>query len=157
MRGRTGNHRRAAGGLFGVSGEDVPAGFAPHSRTSPLTAPWEPIFARSLDDRIVLGLRVREEHCNSRGMVHGGLIAALADNAMGLSLGTVLKAEGATIDGLVTTTLSLDFLGKADLGQWLEFDTDFVHAGGSQGVSQALVRADGAVIARANAAFRFRR
>lgn len=134
----------------------IPEGFVPHDRTSLVTKPWEPIYAKRESDRLRLGLEIRPEHTNSRGLLHGGLIAALADNAMGLSLVAVLANDSRRpARGLVTTSLSVDFLGKAELGQWLEFDTDFVHTGGSQGVTQALVTADGAVIARANATFRF--
>ena len=70
-----------------------PEGFEPHFRKSPLTEPWEPIYSQRLDDRVIIGLYAREPHTNSRGMVHGGLIAALADNAMGLSCVQVLKGE----------------------------------------------------------------
>ena len=132
----------------------VPEGFVRHDRTSPLTAPWEPIFSKRESDRVRLGLEIRKEHTNSRGLLHGGLIAALADNAMGMSLGVWLADQGRTPErGLVTTSLSVDFLRRAELGQWLEVDTTFAHAGKRQGVAQAFVTANGAVIARANAAF----
>ena len=32
-----------------------------------------------------MGLRLAKPHTNSRGLIHGGLIAALSDNAMGYS------------------------------------------------------------------------
>ena len=67
--------------------DEIPEGFVAHSRKSPLTDPWEPLYARSMPDRLVLGVRVRTEHCNSRSMPHGGFLAALADNGMGLSVG----------------------------------------------------------------------
>ena len=70
----------------------VPDGFAPHFRASPLTAPWEPLFSRRTADSVMIGLRIREVHCNSRGFVHGGLISAIADNAMGLSAGHLASA-----------------------------------------------------------------
>ena len=57
--------------------QTIPEGFNPHFRKSPLTDPWEPLYSRLLEDRIVLGLRADERHCNSRGIVHGGLITAL--------------------------------------------------------------------------------
>ena len=133
---------------------DIPDGFHRHDRTSPLTAPWEPIFARREPDRVRIGLEIRTEHTNSRGLLHGGLIAALADNAMGLSLGAYLSAQGrAPARGLVTTSLSIDFLGRAELGQWLEVNTTFTHAGKRHGVAQAFVTAGSEIIARANAAF----
>ena len=132
----------------------APEGFTLHDRHSPLTAPWEPIFSRREQDRYRLGLQIRLEHTNSRGLLHGGLIAALADNAMALSLGVQLEAAERSLGrGLVTTSLAIDYLGRAELGQWLEVDTTFVHAGKRQGVTQAFVTADGEVIARANGAF----
>ena len=130
---------------------DVPAGFARHDRRSPLTEPWEPLYARHAGDAVILGLRAGDAHTNSRGFVHGGLIMALADNAMGLSCGRKL---GETADGLVTVNLTVDFLGSALTGQWLEFDTVFVKPGGTLCFTQAFVTADGQPCARANAVFR---
>ncbi|MDB5474799.1 MAG: putative phenylacetic acid degradation-related protein [Phenylobacterium sp.] len=131
---------------------DLPAGFAPHDRKSPLTEPWEPLYARKTADRVILGLRAAEAHTNSRGFVHGGLISALADNAMGLSCARALGQ----LSGLVTVNLTLDFLGIARTGQWLEFDTVFVKPGKTLCFAQAFVTADGEPCARANAVFRVR-
>ena len=128
----------------------VPPGFARHFRQSPLTDPWEPLWARQAGDTVVLGLRAVPAHTNSRGFVHGGLISALADNAMGLSCARTLGHAG----GLVTVNLSVDFLGAAYRGQWLELDTVFVKPGSTLCVAQAFVTADGKPCARANAVFR---
>ena len=132
----------------------LPEGFSPHVRKSPLTDPWEPLYAKPGADRLVLGVRVRPEHCNSRNMPHGGFLAAMADNAMGLSLGVGLAAIGRESAGLVTVSLTLDYLGAAKLGQWLEFDTDFVKLGRSICFAEATVRADGVAVARARATFK---
>lgn len=134
----------------------VPEGWAPHDRSSPLTAPWEPLFARREIASVKLGLEIRPAHTNSRGHLHGGLISALADNAMGLSLAACLAEGGRPAASLVTTSLSVDFIASAECGQWLEIDPVVIQAGGGQGVVQALARADGKVIARANGTFRFR-
>lgn len=128
----------------------APTGFEPHYRKSPLTDPWEPLYSRKTDGAVVLGLEVSAAHTNSRGFVHGGLISALADNAMGLSCGHRL-GDGAR---LVTVNLTLDFLAPAQVGQWLEFDTIFVKPGGSLCFAQAFVTADGEPCARANAVFK---
>ena len=130
-----------------------PAGFARHTRQSPLTDPWEPLFARPLDDRQILGLTVAAPHTNSRGFLHGGLIAALADNAMGLSCGTVLRGRGETPGGLVTVSLAVDYMGRAEIGDWLAFDTDFVRPGRSLCFAGATITAAGRPIARAHATF----
>jgi acyl-coenzyme A thioesterase PaaI-like protein len=127
-----------------------PPGFAPHDRKSPLTDPWEPLFSRKAGDAVVLGLRAGPAHTNSRGFVHGGLISALADNAMGLSCARKLGTAG----GLVTVSLSVDFLAAAAIGQWLEFDTVFVKPGSTLCFAQAFVTAGGQPCARAGAVFR---
>jgi len=131
-----------------------PEGFEPHDRHSPLTAPWEPIFKRLLSDRMQLGLVLREPHTNARGMVHGGLIAALADNSMGYSTGVCLMAEGREIGGLVTVSLSTDYIAAGQLGQWILFDTDFVKTGGSICFARQMIYADGEPIAKASATFK---
>jgi uncharacterized protein (TIGR00369 family) len=132
----------------------APEGFQHHDRKSPLTDPWEPLFARRTDDRIVLGLTVGAPHTNSRGFLHGGLIAALADNAMGLSCGQVLRREGYDAAGIVTVSLAVDYMGRAAIGDWLAFDTDFVRTGRSLCFAGAAITANGAPIARAHATFK---
>lgn len=136
--------------------QQIPDGFTLHDRSSPLTLPWEPIYARRIDDRCQLAVEVRPEHTNSRGLVHGGLIAALADNAMGLSLAETLKTQGRVASrGAITTTLSIDYLGRAGIGEWLCFTIDFVHAGRRTATLQAQVNSGDRIVARANASFAF--
>jgi uncharacterized protein (TIGR00369 family) len=127
-----------------------PEGFAPHFRKSPVTDPWEPLFSRKLDGVIQIGLTIRAAHCNSRGLPHGGVIAALADNAMGLSCGGTLPSA----NGLVTVSLSVDYLGSAKLGQWLQVEPRVLRVATSMAFADALVTADGAIVARASASFR---
>ena len=127
-----------------------PVGFARHDRRSPLTDPWEPLYSRKAERAVVLGLRAGPAHTNSRGFVHGGLIGALCDNAMGLSCARVSGHTG----GLVTVSLNVDFLGTAFEGQWLEFDTVFVKPGRTLCFAQAFVTADGRPCARANSVFK---
>jgi uncharacterized protein (TIGR00369 family) len=128
----------------------IPEGFGPHLRRSPLTEPWEPIFSRKTDRAVVIGLRASDPHLNSRGLVHGGLLTTLADNAMGLSC--ALHLEGGP--RLLTVNLSIDFVSVAERGQWIEIDTTFVKPGRSICFAQAFVTADGATCARANGVFR---
>jgi uncharacterized protein (TIGR00369 family) len=134
--------------------QDPPDGFEPFTRESPLLEPWRPLLCRAEPDRLVIGLVVREPHCNSRGTVHGGLFAALADQAMGMSSALKLRAAGQKVQNLWTTSMTVDYLGVAKLGQWLEFDTVFSKAGRSNCHAEADIRADGKTVARARAAFR---
>ncbi len=128
---------------------DCPEGFAPHRRSSPVSAAWEPIFARITADAFILGLRIAAAHCNSRGLLHGGVIAALADNAMGLSVAGRLDPPGAP----VTVNLAIDYLGPGRMGQWLDITPNFLNIGRTLAFAGALVNADGVPIARASASF----
>ncbi|SDX29744.1 Acyl-coenzyme A thioesterase PaaI, contains HGG motif [Albimonas donghaensis] len=137
-----------------------PKGFAPHFRKSPVTDPWEPLFSCVEPEAVRLGLRLREAHCNSRGFAHGGVIAALADNAMGLSYGRALGARAAADDGeapaparAVTVSLSLDYVASGQLGEWLEVRPRVIRAGRRLGFVDALVMAGDRVVARASATF----
>jgi uncharacterized protein (TIGR00369 family) len=134
-----------------MTASDIPEGFERHFRQSPLTDPWEPLYSKRTDKAVVIGLRLARPHTNSRGLIHGGLVAALADNAMGLSCGVRLEGGGSR---LVTVSLAVDFIGTARVGQWLTVETDVIKAGGTLCFAQSLIKADEVVIARANATFR---
>jgi uncharacterized protein (TIGR00369 family) len=128
-----------------------PAGFAPHFRKSPVTDPWEPLFSRRTDaGAIEIGVVLAPAHCNARGMAHGGVLAALADNAMGLTYAASLDQPS----GVVTVNLSLDYVAVAKVGAWLQVAPRLIRGGKSMGFVDALVTADGEVIARASAVFR---
>ena len=128
----------------------IPEGFEPHFRKSPLTDPWEPLYSRRTDKAVLMGLRLAKPHTNSRGLIHGGLIAALADNAMGHSCGHVMGG----MSSLVTISLAVDFVGSAEVGQWLAVESDVVKTGKTICFVQSLIKADDVVIARANGTFR---
>jgi uncharacterized protein (TIGR00369 family) len=133
-----------------MTSSDIPDGFERHFRQSPLTDPWEPIYSRQTADAVILGLRLAKPHTNSRGLIHGGLIATLADNAMGLSC--AVKLGGGV--RLVTVGLAVDFVGTAQIGQWLAVESEVIKTGSTICFAQCRVTADGLVIARANATFR---
>lgn len=130
--------------------EQVPAGFERHFRQSPMTEPWEPIYSRQTERAVIIGLWARQPHLNSRGLVHGGLLTTLADNAMGLSCG--LHLEGGP--RLLTASLTVDFLSVAEAGRWIEIETTFVKPGRAMCFAQAFITADSTICARANAVFR---
>jgi uncharacterized protein (TIGR00369 family) len=133
-----------------MTASDIPEGFERHFRQSPLTDPWEPIYSRRTAEAVIIGLKLAKPHTNSRGLIHGGLIATLADNAMGLSCGVKLSGGSR----LVTVGLAVDFVGSAQIGQWLAVESEVIKAGGTLCFAQCCITADGVVIARANGTFR---
>jgi uncharacterized protein (TIGR00369 family) len=133
----------------------IPVGYLPHYRKSPVTDPWEPLFSRVDEGVASLAARIRDVHCNGRGFLHGGVLSALADNAMGLSVIETLKAEGTErARAGLTLTLTIDFLSVAHLGQLLEIRPRVLKAGRTLAFVDCLASADGTPIARGNASFR---
>jgi uncharacterized protein (TIGR00369 family) len=134
----------------------VPDGYAPHSRSSPVTDPWQPLFSQTGGGIVKLALRVRPAHCNGKGFLHGGVINALADNAMGLSVIETLSVQGITRGrGGSTMSLSLDFVSSAQVGQWVVFAPRVLKVGNGIGFADCLVLADSQTVARGNATYRF--
>jgi uncharacterized protein (TIGR00369 family) len=133
-----------------MTATDIPAGFEPHFRKSPFTDPWEPLYSRKTDKAVIMGLRLAKPHTNARGLIHGGLIASLADNAMGYSCAQALGWASS----LVTISLAVDFVGSAEIGRWLVVESEVIRTGSTICFAQSLIKADDAVIARANGTFR---
>src|SRR5215470_12588245 len=119
---------------------DIPAGFERRTRRSPLTDPWEPLYTKTTDKAVIVGLRLAKPHTNGRGLIHGGLIASLADNAMGYSCA---HATGWTIS-LVTISLAVDYVGSAEIGQWLTVESGVIKTGSTICFAQSLIKADDA-------------
>ena len=130
--------------------ETIPAGFEPHFRKSPFTDPWEPLYSKRTERAVHLGLRLAKPHTNSRGLIHGGLIASLADNAMGYSCAQAMGWNAS----LLTISLSVDYAGSAEIGQWLAVECEVIRTGSTICFAQILIKADDVVIARANGTFR---
>jgi uncharacterized protein (TIGR00369 family) len=129
---------------------DIPEGFQPHFRKSPFTDPWEPLYSKKTETAVIIGLRLAKPHTNSRGLIHGGLIASLADNAMGYSCALVMGWTSS----LVTISLAVDYVGSAEIGQWLAVESEVIRTGSTICFAQTLIKADDTVIARANGTFR---
>lgn len=128
----------------------IPEGFEPHFRKSGLTDPWEPLYSRRTGQALHIGLWTGPAHANSRGFVHGALITALADNAMGLSCALYSEKPGS----MVTVSLSVDFLATARMDEWLEIRPAVLKLGGVLSFCAATVHSGDRLCARANATFR---
>jgi uncharacterized protein (TIGR00369 family) len=97
----------------------------------------------------VLGLRVEAKHCNRRGTLHGGILATLADVALGYTI--AFSTQPPT--GLITANLSLDFAGTAKIGDWLETRVDVQKKGGRLAFANCYISAGEQRIVRASAVF----
>ena len=144
--------------MIDAGNDRIPPGFAPHFRKSQLTDPWEPLFSKVGNGFVTIALWARPSHCNSKGFLHGGLISALADNAMGLSAIETLREQGVErARNGSTVSFAVDFLASTQVGQWIEFVPRVLKVGGSLGFADCTVLADARPVARANATFRLYR
>ena len=127
----------------------IPEGFEPLSRTSPFTELLGPIYQKIGSSGLVIGLAAEEKHCNARGIVHGGVLGTLADIAMGYS--AAFSTEPPT--PIVTTSQTVDYVGKAEKGDWIEVHTDVQKVGRSTAFANCYFHVGSKRIARASAVF----
>jgi acyl-coenzyme A thioesterase 13 len=103
----------------------APAGFKPLPAASPFNQLVGPLYVRHAGERASIGLSVGEKHSNSRGICHGGVLATLADLALGYALMAKIGARG----GFVTAHLDLDYAGAAQVGDWIHSDVEVQRVG----------------------------
>jgi acyl-coenzyme A thioesterase 13 len=123
--------------------------FSPLFRTSPVLDLIGPLYYRGKGSDLVLGLRIDSKHCNARGTVHGGVLATLADVAMGYAAAFDSDPPRA----LSTAHLSLDYAGSAKVGDWLEAVVDIQKHGSRLAFVNCFISEGRRRIVRASAVF----
>jgi len=124
-------------------------GFGPLFRSSPVIDLIGPVYSKGEGADLVLGLRVEKKHCNMRGTLHGGIVATLADIALGYTIAFSSKPP----TGLVTANLTLDFAGTAKIGDWLEAKVDVQKKGSRLAFANCYISVGESRIVRASAVF----
>jgi uncharacterized protein (TIGR00369 family) len=98
--------------------------------------------------RSVVYIDVEEHHLNGTGTLHGGVYAALIDNAMGLSVLALVGVRTATIE------MNVHFLGAVSEGR-ITCESAVVHRTRRTATAEAKVRnAEGDLVAMGTGAFR---
>jgi acyl-coenzyme A thioesterase PaaI-like protein len=128
---------------------EVPEGFVPIFRTSPFLNAVGPIYSKGRGADLVIGLRVEDKHANARGFAHGGLLATVADIALGYTLASSTDPP----TSMVTTNLTIDYAGNAKIGDWIEVRVDIQKLGTRLAFANAYLSVDSDRIARASAVF----
>ena len=94
-----------------IAATDIPEGFEPQSRRSPLTDPWEPIYSRQTPDAIILGL-----------WLAGGIVY-LYDYRLGFGLYYILSMLHVFLEFPLNHQTLVD-IGKAlRAGRWWSLDS----------------------------------
>lgn len=128
---------------------ELPPDFSPLLRSSPALELIGPLYGRGEGSLLEIGLRVEQKHCNARGTVHGGVLAMLADVALGYAMAFSTEPPTAA----VTANLSLDFAGSAIPGDWLQTKVDIQKQGSRLAFANCYVSKGGERIVRASAVF----
>ncbi len=105
--------------------DELPPGFKALASASPFNELVGPLHEKRGAGGISLGLRIEAKHANSRSICHGGVLATLAD----LALGYALMVKTGSRSGFVTAHLDLDFAGVAQVGDWLHSDVEVQRVG----------------------------
>jgi uncharacterized protein (TIGR00369 family) len=92
----------------------IPAGFRELTEASGFAAANGPWFEKIEGGRAIRAFRPGPQHANAHGIVHGGMLAAFLDSAMGKAVWHALRRRA------VTLRLSLDYLGPGRVGDWLQ-------------------------------------
>ena len=127
---------------------EVPAGFEQARRASPFLDMIGPVYTMTRERGILLGLRARTEHLNTRGFVHGAILAALLDVVCGRNCGALTEHPG-----LVTVSLTVDYVAAARDGDWLEASATVTRVGRRLAFADGRVDAGGRPVAKASAVF----
>ena len=127
----------------------IPPGFKPLHRSSPFSTLVGPLYTKGEGTDRMIGLLAEDKHCNSRGIVHGGLLATLADLALGYTIAFLSDPPKSA----VTASLTIDYVGSAKVGDWLEVHTDVQKSGGRLTFANCYVHVGEARIVRASAVF----
>ena len=125
----------------------VPDAFVEYSRSSAYLDLIGPLYEHRSDASTV-GLLIDDRHTNSRGMLHGGLLVAIADTVMGHT--TERLTTGTR---LLTVSLTTDFVGAARLGEWVRGEATVQRSGRRLSFASCRFHVDDRLILTASGVF----
>ncbi|WP_199031857.1 PaaI family thioesterase [Ralstonia sp. ASV6] len=132
----------------------VPTGFDLLNKPSPFLTMLGPVYARGMGPSMVMGFHVGHHHLNRRGILHGGVVASLADAALGYCLADPASGDDkAGVLAMSTASLTVDFIASAGEGDWIEITPEGLRTGSKLAFAQALFHRGDRLIARASAVF----
>lgn len=128
----------------------IPEGFRPIQALSPFNELVGPLYERrQAGQELSIGLRIEKKHTNSRGICHGGVLATLADLALGYAMHVKLEARAS----YVTAHLAVDYAGAARIGDWVASAVELQRVGTRLAFANCYLVCDGRRLVRASAIF----
>jgi uncharacterized protein (TIGR00369 family) len=132
-----------------LTNESSPPGFVRLAVAGGFAADFGAIYAKREEDRVWFGFRVEARHLNFREVPHGGALATFAD----MQLAALMRTGRLEPKQSPTISLSIDYLAPSRLGDWIEGEIVLVKRTGRLAFSEAVLRVEGAPIARTKAMF----
>lgn len=130
----------------------VPADFFPSDLHEGFLDHVGPLFMKTAGhgpNGFVLAFRADTRHANRYGVVHGGMLATLADVAVGANL----ARTGEGVDTTLTLNLALDYIAAGQLGDWIEAHVTLTKERGRVRFGECGIRCGDRLLVRASAVF----
>ena len=132
----------------------IPDAFRRIERLSPFNALVGPLYERRDGENVSIGLVIEKKHTNSRGICHGGVLATLADLALGYAMLAKSGDGGDKRQGsFLTAHLAVDYAGAAKVGDWIESQVEIQRVGARLAFANCYLVANDKPIVRASAIF----
>jgi len=128
-----------------------PEGYVAVTRRSPFLDLVGPLWVRNVSGEGVAeyGFRVEEKHANGRGAAHGGILMTVADLVLGY--GAAFSQDPPL--RLTTASMSVDFAGSAQIGDWVSGRADIQRIGRTLAFVNAYLSVGERRILRASSVF----
>ncbi|PMS36693.1 uncharacterized protein (TIGR00369 family) [Trinickia symbiotica] len=127
----------------------IPHGFTLMPAFGPYHQMFGPTYFRKTERGYAVGMHVREAHRNLGQMMHGGAICMLADTA--ITWASKYSRQPAV--KVLTTGLTVNFMGNAEPGDWIEAHIDVLRSGKRVIFSDCRIWANAKCIAQASGQF----
>ena len=128
---------------------EVPEGNVPIIMVEAFTSRIGPIYSRQTGENIQIGFRVEKSHLNIEKVVHGGMLATIADQVIGIN---IAHGTGSEYD-VLTMHLSVDYIGPAYLGDWVEATAKLTKQGGKIRFGNCELRVEDRLVLTGSAIF----
>ena len=136
-----------------MTASSPPSGFVPAGFSPGFLDRGGPYWLRRTEAGMLVGLRIDEGHLNYQDVAHGGVLTTLAD----VALSYCLHVSEQPAPALATATLTVNFLGAARLGDWLEAGARIDRIGRQLAYTSGTIRCGDQAIATMTGVFSVRR
>jgi uncharacterized protein (TIGR00369 family) len=128
---------------------EPPTGFVRHSRSSPFVELIGPLYSQGTGMDLCLALRIDGRHLNGTGTVHGGVLATLADLAIGYAVASSTEPP----IPLTTSSVTVNLSGMARPGDVIITRSSLQHRGSRVMLANCELAVGSRTIATASAVF----